>query len=179
MVSPLDAGGQVFHKSISIHTSEFILKYGGTMTTLTHRFHSSELSRNSASVFAAAESSPVLVTRRDGEDLVLMTKREADASTALNEFAAQLLGITAHSPRDLADKVSQLYPWMLALSQADQEQCAVDLLQATRTALATAQPGRVISELLSWRETARALNDGLQVSSDDWLESVTLVEQPV
>ena len=38
---------------------------------------------------------------------------------------------------------------MLARSQADQEHCTVDLLQATRTALATGQPGRGISELLS------------------------------
>jgi dsDNA-binding SOS-regulon protein len=172
-------GCQVFHRNISIHTSELILKYDGAMTTLAHRFHSSELSRNSASVFAAAESSPVLVTRRDGEDLVLMTKREADASATLNEFAAQLLGITAHSPRDLADKVSQVYPWMLALSRADQEQCATDLLQATRTALATGQPGRVMSELLSWRETARAISDGLLATSNDWLESLELVEQPL
>lgn len=149
------------------------------MTSLTQRFQSSELSRNSASVFAAAESSPVLVTRRDGEDLVLMTKREADATATLNEFAAQLLGITAHSPRELANKVSQLYPWMLALSPTDQEQCASDLLAATRAALATGRPERVVSEIVSWRETARAMSDGLVVSSDDWLESLELVEQPL
>jgi len=149
------------------------------MTSLAHRFQSSELSRNSASVFAAAETSPVLVTRRDGEDLVLMTKKEADASAALNEFAAQLLGITAHSTKELAEKACQLYPWMLALSQADQEQCATDLLTATRTALATGQPERVVSEMLSWRETARAISDGLRVSDDGWLESLELVERPV
>ena len=149
------------------------------MTTLAHKFHSSELSRNSATVFAAAEASPVLVTRRDGEDLVLMTKREADATATLNEFAAQLLGLTAHSPQELADKVSQLYPWMLALRQEDREKCASDLLQATRAALATGQPERVVSEMLSWRETARALSDGLLASSDDWLESLELVERPV
>ena len=149
------------------------------MTTLAHKFHSSDLSRNSATVFAAAEASPVLVTRRDGEDLILMTKREADATATLNEFAAQLLGLTAYSPQELADKVSQLYPWMLALRQEDREQCASDLLQATRAALATGQPERVVSELLSWRETARALSDGLLASSDDWLESLELVERPV
>lgn len=148
------------------------------MTALAHQFQSSELSRNSATVFAAAETSPVLVTRRDGEDLVLMTKREADATAALNEFAAQLLGIRAHSPQDLADKVSQLYPWMLALSQEDREQCASDLLHATRAALATGQPERVVSEMLSWRETARAVSEGLLASSDDWLESLELVERP-
>lgn len=149
------------------------------MISLTHRFQSSELSRNPASVFAAAETSPVLVTRRDGEDLVLMTKREADATITLNEFAAQLLGITAHSPRELADKVSQLYPWMLALSHTDQEQCASDLLAATRAALATGQPERVVAEIVAWRETARAMSDGLVVSNDDWLETLELVEQPL
>jgi len=147
------------------------------MTPLAQRLQSSELSRNSASVFAAAEASPVLVTRRDGEDLVLMTKREADAAATLNDFAAQLLGTTAHSPKELADKVSQLYPWMSALSQADQEQCASDLLTATRAALATGQPERLVSQILSWRETARASSDGLHVTSDDWLESPESVDQ--
>lgn len=149
------------------------------MTTLAQRFHSSELSRNAAAVFAAAETSPVLVTRRDGEDLVLMTKREADALATLNEFAAQLLGTTADSPRELAEKLSEYCPWMLALRQEDQEQCATDLLTATRTALATGQPERVVSEMLSWRETARALGDGLLASQEDWLESFELVEQPL
>lgn len=149
------------------------------MTTLSQKFQSSELSRNSASVFAAAEVSPVLVTRRDGEDLVLMTKEKADATTALNEFAAQLLGITAHSVADLAEKLSAAHPWILALRHEDQEQCARELLQATRTALATGQPHRVISEMLSWRETARAISDGLQASTHDWRESLELVDRPV
>jgi PHD/YefM family antitoxin component YafN of YafNO toxin-antitoxin module len=149
------------------------------MTTLSQKFQSSELSRNSASVFAAAEVSPVLVTRRDGEDLVLMTKEKADATTALNEFAAQLLGIAAHSAAELAERLSTAHPWILALRQEDQEQCARDLLQATRTALATGQPQRVISEMLSWRETARAISDGLQASTNDWRESLELVDRPV
>jgi len=149
------------------------------MSFLTKRFHSSELSRNSAQVFTAAEAAPVLVTRRDGEDLVLMTKREADATNALNEFAAQLLGVTTHSPKDLADKMSTLYPWMLALREVDQITCATDLLTATRTALATGQPDRVVTELLSWRETARAVGDRLRESEGDWLDSLEPVGRPL
>jgi hypothetical protein len=49
------------------------------MTTLSPPFPSSELSRNSGSVFTATEASPVLITGRDGEDLVPVTQRNAGA----------------------------------------------------------------------------------------------------
>lgn len=39
---------------------------------------SSDLSKHSAEVFAAAEDHPVTITRRDGEALVLMSQREAE-----------------------------------------------------------------------------------------------------
>lgn len=79
-----------------------------TATRTTRR--SSDLSKHSAEVFAEAEDHPVTVTRRDGEDLVLMTQREADSRARLLEFAAQLIrwpstttdpstdGCRAHSP---------------------------------------------------------------------------------
>ena len=49
---------------------------------------SSDLSKHSAEVFAEAENHPVTVTRRDGESLVLMSQREADARNELLNIAA-------------------------------------------------------------------------------------------
>ena len=41
------------------------------MATITRTVRSSELSRNSREVFEAADQGPVLITRRDGDSLVL------------------------------------------------------------------------------------------------------------
>ena len=60
------------------------------LRTTTRR--SSDLSKRSAEVFAEAEDHPVTVTRRDGEDLVLMSQREADSRNRMLQFAAQLIG---------------------------------------------------------------------------------------
>lgn len=54
-------------------------------------FQSSELSRNSGKVFSAAEKSPILVTRRDGEGFILMSESEAKARKSLLEFASDLI----------------------------------------------------------------------------------------
>ncbi|MGL5908409.1 MAG: type II toxin-antitoxin system Phd/YefM family antitoxin, partial [Phycicoccus sp.] len=55
-------------------------------------FRSSELSRNSREVFEAADRGPVLITRRDGEALVLSGAGEADRSRRGLELAAAVVG---------------------------------------------------------------------------------------
>ncbi len=57
-------------------------------------FKSSELSRASADVFAAAVDHPVQVTRRDGESLVLMSESADKARDALLDLAAHLVAVS-------------------------------------------------------------------------------------
>jgi PHD/YefM family antitoxin component YafN of YafNO toxin-antitoxin module len=102
-------------------------------------FQSSELSRNSLKVFSAAEISPVLVTRRDGESLILMSEKEADAQSELFELAAQLIAVTIDNDGSLAERMAKHFPWMLALNAADRTQCADDLIRAGQAALSTGQ----------------------------------------
>lgn len=102
-------------------------------------FRSSELSRSSAEVFAAAEDHPVQITRRDGESLVLMSEHEDQARTALLELAAQLVAVSTSSESTLAERMSDRFPWMLALSSEDRVTCANDVLAAARASFATHQ----------------------------------------
>ncbi|KXO91172.1 type II toxin-antitoxin system Phd/YefM family antitoxin [Tsukamurella pseudospumae] len=141
---------------------------------------SSELSKNPAKVFAEAEGHPVTVTRRDGEDLVLMSQREADGRERMLEFAAQLIGVAVDGDGPLADRMAKAFPWMLALSAADRSRCAQDLVDAARASFSTEQPHRVLSELTSWKETATAIAAGLGQSDHEWLDDAddTLVERP-
>lgn len=142
---------------------------------------SSDLSKHSAEVFAEAEDHPVTVTRRDGEDLVLMSQREADSRTRMLQFAAQLIGVAVDDNGPLADRMATAFPWMLALSVDDRATCAQDLVDAARASFSTDQPHRVLSELTSWRETATAIAAGLGQPDLEWLDGDdddAVVERP-
>jgi hypothetical protein len=141
-------------------------------------FQSSELSRASADVFAAATDHPVQVTRRDGESLVLMSESADRARSALLELAAQLVAVSTTTEGTLASRMSDRYPWMLALSPADQEACAAAVLAAARASFSTGQPHLAIAELTAWRETATAIAAGLGQEPVEWLDESEAVERP-
>ncbi|MFT4088235.1 MAG: prevent-host-death protein [Gordonia sp. (in: high G+C Gram-positive bacteria)] len=148
------------------------------LRTTTRR--SSDLSKHSAEVFAEAEDHPVRVTRRDGEDLVLMSQREADGRERLLEFAAQLIGVAVDDDGPLASRMSRVFPWMLALSPEDRATCAQDLVDAARASFFTDQPYLALAELTSWRETATAMAAGLGRADVEWLDADAdvVVERP-
>lgn len=141
-------------------------------------FASSDLSRHAPRVFAAAEENPVDVTRRDGEDMVLMTKREAGARDQLLQIAAQLIAVATDDRGTLTERMSDRFPWMLALSEVDRRACAKDLLEAARASFATGQAHLAIAEMMAWKETAVALAAGLGASPMEWLDELVAVERP-
>ncbi|CAM2982948.1 MULTISPECIES: prevent-host-death protein [Dermacoccus] len=138
---------------------------------------SSDLSKHSAEVFAEAENHPVTVTRRDGESLVLMSQREADARAELLHIAATLVTVTLEDG-PLSERMANRYPWMYALSTAEREQCATDLVEAARASFSTGQPHLAITKLTSWRETATAIAAGLGTEPVEWLDDEPVVERP-
>lgn len=162
-------------------TSERIQNYHAGMPSAfrtDHTFASSEVSRNPAAVFEAAEQHPIRVTRRDGDDLVLMSQREADARESLLDFAAQLIAAMTDDTGALAQRLANRLPWMLALSTSDQEECAAELVTAARASFATNQVQLVTAAITSWRETAIALAAGLGTQPVEWLTDAEVVERP-
>ncbi|WP_029145229.1 hypothetical protein [Microbacterium luticocti] len=149
-----------------------------TATLPRRSFQSSELSRQPAPVFAAAENAPVEVTRRDGEALVLMTRAEADARDSLLQFAAQLIAASLDDEGSLADRLADRFDWMLALSPTDREKCAADLVRAARGSFATGQAHLAAAELASWRSTAAAVAAGLGGEELTWFDIPPQVERP-
>ncbi|MFE4195912.1 prevent-host-death protein [Paenarthrobacter sp. NPDC056912] len=141
-------------------------------------FQSSELSRSSSEVFAAAADHPVQVTRRDGESLVLMSASADAARSSLLELAAQLVAVSTSTEGTLAARMGDRFPWMLALNPADQEACANEILAAARASFATHEPHLAIAELTSWRETATAIAAGLGRESVEWLDHSDAVVRP-
>ncbi|MGO4229105.1 hypothetical protein AB4Y72_09540 [Arthrobacter sp. YAF34] len=82
-------------------------------------FYSSELSRASVEVFAAAADHPVRFTRRDGGSLMLMSENADQARASLLELAAQLVAVSTSADGPLAARMSDRFSWMLALSSGD------------------------------------------------------------
>ena len=146
------------------------------LRTTTRR--SSDLSKHPARIFAEAEEHPVQVTRRDGETLVLMSQREVDAGAQLLQLAADLITVTLDDEGTLATRMVQKFEWMRALSTADQEACARDLVDAARASFATGQAHLALAELTSWRETAAAVAAGLTGLPVEWLEDPAPAERP-
>jgi len=151
-----------------------------TIYSLSRTRRSSDLSKHSAEVFAEAEDHPVTVTRRDGEALVLMSQREAVGRTRLLDIAAQLITATLDTEGSLSERMSRSFPWMLALSPADRETCARDLIDAARASFSTDQSHLVTVELTAWKETATAVAAGLGREDLQWLDDgvVHSVERP-
>ncbi|NQX28583.1 prevent-host-death protein [Microbacteriaceae bacterium VKM Ac-2854] len=140
---------------------------------------SSDLSKHSADVFAEAEDHAVQITRRDGEPLVLMSQREADSRALLLQFAADLIAVTLDDEGTLVSRMADRFPWMLALSAADRDACAHDLVDAARASFSTGQPHLAIAELTSWRETATAVAAGLGGAQPlEWLDEAEPIERP-
>lgn len=149
-----------------------------TTQALPREFKSSDLSRSSAEVFAAATEHPVTVTRRDGETLVMMTDSEDRARRELLDLAAQLIAIATDTKGTLTERMSEVFPWMFALSPQGRDDCAQSVLQAARASFSTKQPHLAVAELTSWKETATALAAGLRSDPVEWLDDDEPVERP-
>lgn len=141
-------------------------------------FPSSDLSRHSTKVFDAAEDQPVAVTRRDGEDFVLMTKREADARAELLNFAAQVIAAATDDRGTLAERMANVFPWMLALTESGRERCGRELVEAARASFATNQSHLAIAAMTAWRETAVNRAAGYGSEPVEWLDEAAPVERP-
>lgn len=142
-------------------------------------FQSSELSRQPLPVFEAATEAPVEITRRDDVPLVLMSVSENDARDRLLELAAQIIAITVdEDPRPLGERFADVFNWMWALDAIDREQCAIDLIRASRASFATKKAYLAMAELASWQATAAAMADGLTNAEVDWIEKPVSVKRP-
>lgn len=151
------------------------------MSTILDRkvFQSSELSRQPLPVFEAATDSPVEITRRDDAPLVLMSLRENDARDGLLELAAQIIAVTVdEDSRPLGERFADVFNWMWALDAVDREQCALDLIRASRASFSTKKAYLAMAELASWQATAAAVADGLKNTPVEWLEHFEPVKKP-
>lgn len=147
---------------------------------ITRTVQSSELSRNSAAVFQAAEQGPVTITRRDGETLVLTKESDLAQQREGLELAAQLVAASlASNDIPFVDRLRGPFPWVEFLKPADRGAFAQEIVDVARACAAVSRFDRLLITLLAWRSTAQAIADGYTPDEDlDWLETPEPMADP-
>ena len=142
------------------------------------KFQSSDLSRNPLKVFSAAESAPVLLTRRDGESLILMTESEAHSRDQYFELGQKIFEAALGDRGTLVERLTVAFPWMKTLNDDERNSCATDLTEAAQLSFASGHPKHLIIAMLSWKDTAYAISQGWSTDVLDWLDESIPVERP-
>lgn len=121
----------------------------------------SELQRDPKGVAALADRGDVRVRRRDGVALLLVREDSAESAAVGALTAARALrNALAHlSPHDAAEVLTDEFPWLDLLPEAERRQFAVDFVRAVQ---ASAELGRwtVLGQVVvEWRATAAVYAD--------------------
>ncbi len=137
---------------------------------------SSDLSRNGAKVFRAADEGPVEITRRDGETLLLTRKSEREAQfTALNLAADLVAASLAPDAKPFAERLADRFPWMELLTPEGRERFAEEIVVSARAGAAVHDLTPFLASLTSWHETAATKAAGYVPDDDlDWYEDVVV-----
>lgn len=112
----------------------------------------SEFLQHSGRVLPDLEEGEVVLRRRDGDDLIVMTRRQNEA---LSNTARAFFALSTGEPH----AVETVLPWITFLTPADRDECIRDLRDVGATSIQTGQLGRLAETLYAWRATALATWD--------------------
>jgi hypothetical protein len=103
----------------------------------------SELLQHSGRVLSDVEEGEILRQRRDGEDPVLMTRRQSDAlRTTFEAFLARSTGSAA--------AMNAILPWRTSLSPHNRDACIGELREVGAASLQTGLLSRLAEMLYAW-----------------------------
>lgn len=146
--------------------------------TTTRSVQSSELSRNTREVLHAADEGPILVKRRDGEDLVLASRRDVDNERLGVELASLLVAVSlAPGEQAFTQRLAQAFPWMEFLTQEDRADFATEVVEVARACAAVSRYQRLLITLQAWQDSAEAIAAGYG-RHIDWLDDDEMVPDP-
>lgn len=152
----------------------------GAPAVVVRTVQSSELSRNPASVFEAADLGPVTITRRDGESLVLARSSDVARQREGLELAAHLV-VASLAPGNVPfeERLRGPFPWVEFLSPDDREQFAREVVDVARACAAVSRFDRLLLTLKAWHSTAEAIAAGYTHNDAlEWLDEPALVNDP-
>jgi hypothetical protein len=141
---------------------------------------SSDLSRNPAQVFRAAEDGPVTITRRDGEPLTLVRSSTVEREHEALRLAANLVAASlAPGDSSFAERLLVPFPWLGFLPQHQREQFAAEIVEVSRACASISSFDRLFVVLAEWKSTAEAIAAGYTPDDKlDWLDESETVDDP-
>jgi hypothetical protein len=143
------------------------------------RFKFSDLSRASKSVSQAADAGPVVIDRRDGDELVLMRRAQADADRlTLAQVTPLLVVFAEQSEASLPERVWGLYPWTRFLTEQGRSDFIAELVDVARACAAAGRFEPLAIALHAWQSTAEAKAAGWGQVEPEWLAEPGRVERP-
>lgn len=158
------------------------IQNNGVMTVISHHLtaSSSDLSRNPAQVFRAAEDGPVTITRRDGEPLTLIRSSTVEREHEALALAANLVAASlAPGPGSFAERLVVPFPWLGFLPAGQREQFASEIVEVSRACASISNFDRLFVVLAEWKATAEAMALGYTPDADlDWLDAAEPVTDP-
>lgn len=142
-------------------------------TPITKTVRSSDLSRDSAAVFRAADAGAVEVTRRDAEPLILMRKSTFERQYTALGIAADLIAASLGPDSEpFTDRLLARFPWMAFLTEAERVQFGEEIVAIARSCAAVREFGPFLAELNAWHNSAVAKAAGYaQVEDLDWYDT--------
>lgn len=150
------------------------------MSTITRTVQSSELSRNSREVFEAADQGPVLITRRDGDALVLTKASQVDDDRKGLELASSLVAASL-APDDVpfVERLRVPFPWLALLTPGEQGVFAKEVVDVARGCASVARYEQLLMTLHAWVATAEAVAAGYTRDDElQWLDVTEAVADP-
>ncbi len=151
-----------------------------TPAVISRTVQSSELSRNSASVFKAVDQGPVIITRRDGETLILTKESDLANQREGLDLAAHLVAASL-APNDVpfVDRLRGPFPWVEFFSPSDREAFAQEIVDVARACATMSRFDRLLVTVGAWHSTAQAIADGYTPDEDlEWLDVPEPVADP-
>jgi PHD/YefM family antitoxin component YafN of YafNO toxin-antitoxin module len=124
------------------------------MTKTQMSFQVSQLNRNPAKVFEAAEKSPILISHRSGMQAILMTKKEFEAQPILDSLLASLIRALSSSEGSAADQLAVDLPWLTKLNEEQRIRCVSELISLSKVSLSLGVAVPAVEKLNEWKSLA-------------------------
>lgn len=149
--------------------------YSGLMSTATF----TDLLRKPKDVLAHIDEGQVRITRRDGDDLVILRGHDLDTLELGVKLSSELLRAIGRNRGDVGAALRELFAWT---SEFDEDELATYASEIERLVYSASELGtfeRLLRAQHEWRETAAAYAMGARPAEPiDLLETSARVERP-
>jgi len=120
-----------------------------------------DLLRKPKVVLARIDEGQVRITRRDGDDLVILRAGELDALVEGVALSSRLMRAVSRTNGDVAAALSDLFAWTAELSPAELAAYAVEMRELAFAAGELGAFEHLLRAQKEWEETARAYAMGM------------------